>query len=91
MSTLAAITVKDCNDCGEVAVLSSDEDYGSFEAHWYDGNAVHFCPECKWKPENQQAIYDDQQLTEDIKLAIKQSTAYRESLDNGGANVERSH
>ena len=91
MSTIGAITVNQCDGCDKVAVLSTEEDYGSFEAHWYDGNSVHFCPECRSKLENQAEIAEDERLTEDIRLAIKQSAAYQAGLDGGATNVERSH
>jgi len=62
MSILANITVYQCDDCRQVAVVTTDEDCDSFDANWSTSVAVDFCPACKNKAANRARIVSERKL-----------------------------
>lgn len=72
MSTLASITVNQCDGCEEIATLQSDESYSWFAEKWHDGYAKHFCPECKDLLINQRAINEDNAMAADMAAGVRQ-------------------
>ncbi len=71
MSVLACITIKQCDGCGDVAVLQTDDEYNEFDQDWYDGTTCDFCMICK--PLNTEKIAKDQAVLSDIAAAVRQS------------------
>lgn len=64
MSTIAQITINECDGCHKIACLRTAADYAAFEHNWYSGTVAHFCLDCRKRPSLQQAIREDQELLE---------------------------
>lgn len=59
MSTIAEITVKQCDSCGGVMTVSHAHAWETFRVLWYDGFMVDFCSACKVLPRNLERIGED--------------------------------
>ena len=56
------ITVINCDECGKVVGLKTDEDWRKFESGWWEGFKFQFCPNCAEKPETQTRRMSDSQM-----------------------------
>lgn len=59
MSTLAEITVKQCDCCSAVTTLSNEHQWESHRVLWYGGYRVDYCSGCKVVARNLQRIGED--------------------------------
>lgn len=75
MSVLACVTVHECDGCGKTLALKTDRDYTSFEATWYEGLSVDFCPMCRDLPKFEMAIMGDRAKRHQIANYVKRSAA----------------
>jgi hypothetical protein len=63
---LAMITVYQCEDCPRVAICRHQVEYDTYETTWFDGLRYQFCPNCRFKPQAEDRIAEDQQRTRTI-------------------------
>lgn len=62
MSIVANLTVHQCDDCRQVAVVQTDEDYDSFAANWLTSVTLDFCPACRDKPGHKDEVEAERKL-----------------------------
>ncbi len=77
MSTLAFITVTECDDCKKIRISKTIEEHDDFENTWYVGWPLELCPECRYKPELQKTIKQDRRRgTEAIARLTPKNSRY---------------
>ena len=66
------ITVINCDECGKVTGLKTDEDWSKFENDWWEGFKYQFCPVCCEKPETQTRRLSDSQMMAEMVEPIRE-------------------
>ena len=81
MSTLASISVRNCDVCKRIVVLKSDAEYTTFEKTWYDGFAKHVCDLCLSSDAGKEVIASDTAEQKAFSQVIRKYSRVERSSD----------
>lgn len=71
MSIIANITLHLCDDCGRVQAVQTEDDAMTFNANWFAGLFIDYCPKCKDHPANQERIGDDKRKSGKVANIVR--------------------